>query len=289
MAGSSVELAERLSEASVRKQWDVYSAFDWPDALDREAHWYMSPELVSIHGTDVWESLSEPARKRLSFHEIVNFFSFVLLGERPLIEGMTHRMYRKATLGPVTEYLHHFVAEENKHMIMFGMFCNRYAGGIYPEKKLVLPREYAKGEEDIAFFCKVLIVEELGDYYNLKMMGDDRIHPLVAKINKVHHIDEARHLAFGREYLRELAAKHLGAWSDAERDGFRKWLVEYLRSSWGDFYNPAVYRDAGLEDGYGIRKLALEHPACRAMREAVSAKLAAYFVDIGLLGEAPSL
>jgi hypothetical protein len=174
-------------------------------------------------------------------------------------------------------------------MIMFGMFCNRYAGGIYPEKKLVLPREYAKGEEDIAFFCKVLIVEELGDYYNLKMMGDDRIHPLVAKINKVHHIDEARHLAFGREYLRELAAKHLGAWSDAERDGFRKWLVEYLRSSWGDFYNPAVYRDAGLEDGYGIRKLALEHPACRAMREAVSAKLAAYFVDIGLLGEAPSL
>jgi len=273
----------------VRKQWDVYTAFDWPERLEPDAHWYMSPELCSIHGTETWERLGESERRRLSFHEVVNFFSFVLLGERPLIEGMTHRMYRKATLGPVTDYLHHFVAEENKHMIMFGMFCSRYHGAIYPEKKLVLPREYAKGEEDIAFFCKVLIVEELGDYYNLKMMGDERIHPLVAKINKVHHIDEARHLAFGREFLREMAEQHLGKWSADERASFQKWLVEYLRSSWGDFYNPAVYRDAGLADGYGVRKMALEHPACRAMREAVSDKLIRYFLEIGLLDAAPSL
>lgn len=287
--GTAVELAQRLSDASVRKAWDVYSAFEWPERLEPEAGWYMSPELVSIYGTEVWEKLGETQRKRLSFHEIVNFFSFVLLGERPLIEGMTHRMYRKASLGPVTDYLHHFVAEENKHMIMFGMFCNRYAGGIYPEKKLVLPREYAKGEEDIAFFCKVLIVEELGDFYNLKMMSDDRLHPLVAKINKVHHIDEARHLAFGREYLRELAEKFRSGWSAEELGAFRKWLVEYLRSSWGDFYNPAVYRDAGIADGYAVRKMALEHPTCRRMRETVSEKLVSYFQDIGLLEEAPQL
>jgi hypothetical protein len=287
--GTSAELARRLSDASVRKAWDVYSAFDWPESLDPAAHWYMSPELISIHGTEAYERLSETERKRLSFHEIVNFFSFVLLGERPLIEGMTHRMYRKASLGAVTDYLHHFVAEENKHMIMFGMFCNRYAGGIYPEKKLVLPREYAKGEEDIAFFCKVMVVEELGDYYNLKMMADDSIHPLVAKINKVHHIDEARHLAFGREYLRELAAQFKDAWTAEQLASFRKWLAEYLRSSWGDFYNPAVYRDAGLADGYVVRKTALEHPACRRMRETVSEKLVAYFIEVGLLEEAPAL
>ena len=286
---TSAELAVRLSDASVRKQWDVYAAFDWPESIEPEAGWSMSPELISIYGTEAWDALDEVTRKRLSFYEIVNFFSFVLLGERPLIEGMTHRMYRKASLGAVTEYLHHFVAEENKHMIMFGTFCNRYAQKIYPEKKLVLPREYAKGEEDIAFFCKVLIVEELGDYYNLKMMSDGRIHPLVAKINKVHHIDEARHLAFGREYLREMAEQHLAAWSEEELASFRKWLGDYLRSSWGDFYNPAVYKDAGLENGYGIRKIALEHPVCREMRERVSEKVVDYFVDVGLLDEAPQL
>ena len=72
---SAEELAGRLSEASVRKTWDVYTAFDWPERLEPDAHWYMSPELISIHGTEPWEQLGEPERKRLSFYEIVNFFA----------------------------------------------------------------------------------------------------------------------------------------------------------------------------------------------------------------------
>jgi len=286
---TSVELAPRLSDASVRKAWDVYSAFDWPERLDPEAEWYMAPELVSLHGTELWDGLDDAARKRLSFHEIVNFFSFVLYGERPLISGLMNRMYRSNTQGAVTEYLHHFVDEENKHMIMFGTFCNRYAGKIYPEKKIVLPREYAKGEEDIAFFCKVLIVEELGDYYNLAMMSDPTINPLVARINKVHHVDEARHLAFGRELLRELAAEYLEQWSPEETKAFQEWLGRYLASSWGDFYNPAAYKDAGIADGYGTRKMALAHPACSAFRERASRKLVDYFLETELLSERPSV
>lgn len=285
---TAAELAPRLSQASVKKAWDVYSAFDWPEHLDPEAEWYMLPELVSIHGTETWAGLSETEQKRLSFYEVVNFFSFVLYGERPLISGLMNRMYRKRTQGPITEYLHHFVDEENKHMIMFGEFCNRYAGKIYPEKKLVLPREYAKGEEEVAFFCKVLIVEELGDFYNLKMMTNTTINPLVAQINKVHHVDEARHLGFGREFLRELADETIPGWTDAERDGFETWLVQYLLSCWGDFYNPAMYKDAGLADGYGIRKMALADPGCAKFRTEASQKLVDYFLETGLLREAPA-
>ncbi len=286
---NSTELAPRLSDASVRKIWDVYSAFDWPESLDPEAEWYMSPELISIYGTEVYEALSETQQKRLSFYEVANLFSFVLYGERPLISGLMNRMYRKNTHGVVTEYLHHFVDEENKHMIMFGMFCNRYAGRIYPEKKVVLPREYAKGEEDVAFFCKVLIVEELGDFYNLKMMSDTTINPLVARINKVHHIDEARHLSFGREFLRELAEESLEGWSEQETVSFQTWLANYLASCWGDFYNPAVYKDAGLEDGYGVRKMALDHTVCAEFRERASEKLVDYFLEVGLLTKRPIL
>lgn len=286
---TALDLAPRLTDASIRKLWDVHSAFDWPDYLDPEADWYMAPELVSIYGTEAWENLSETEQRRLSFYEVVNFFSFVLYGERPLISGLMNRMYRKNTQGAITEYLHHFIDEENKHMVMFGTFCQRYADKIYPEKKIVLPREYAKGEEEVSFFCKVLIVEELGDYYNLAMMSDKRIHPLVAKINKVHHVDEARHLAFGREFLSELAAQYVDEWSEAETERFQTWLVQYLTSSWGDFYNPSVYTDAGLEGGYKVRTMALEHAACRKFREEASAKLLDYFLENRLLSERPEL
>ncbi len=286
---TALELAPRLSDASTRKIWDVYSEFDWVDTIDPEEGWSMLPELVSIYGTDAWDALSETEQKRLSFYEIVNFFSFVLYGERPLVSGLMNRMYRKNTMGDITDYLHHFIDEENKHMIMFGEFCNRYAGKIYPEKKILMPREYAKGEEDVSFFCKVLIVEELGDYYNLKMMSDKTIHPLVARINKVHHVDEARHLSFGREFLREVAAQHIPEWTDEERGTFQNWLTQYLASCWGDFYNPAVYKDAGIENGYKVRQMAMQHPTCRAFRDEASAKVVDYFMDVGLLSERPAL
>jgi hypothetical protein len=282
------ELAVRLTRASRKKFWDVYNAFTWPDTLV-EGAWMMPPELISIHGTSAYEALDEAQRKRLSLFELGNFFSLVLQGERPLVQGLVHRLYSRSNNKDITEYLHHFVDEENKHMVMFGEFCHRYIGKVYPEKKISLPREYAKGEEEVAFFCKVMVVEELGDYYNLAIEKDERVDPLVREVNRRHHVDEARHLAFGRLYLAELFDKHRATWSDEQLAGFRAWLVEYLKASWGDYYNPTMYRDAGLADGYELRQLAMTHPECAAQRRRASAKLVDYFIKTGLLTEEPAL
>lgn len=249
----------------------------------------MPPELISIFGTPLYDTLDDEQKKRLSLFEIGNFFSLVLQGERPLVQGLVHRLYLKSTSREITEYLHHFVDEENKHMVMFGEFCNRYIGKVYPEKKISIPREYAKGEEEVAFFCKVLVVEELGDYYNVTIARDERIDPLVRELNRVHHIDEARHLAFGRSYLAELFARYSSEWSTESLAGFRSWLVAYLQGSWGDYYNPSMYRDAGLPEAYEVRTMALGHPACAEHRRQASKRLVDYFVEIGLLAEEPRL
>lgn len=282
------ELAGRLTRASRKKVWDVYNTFAWPDAL-ADGMWCMPPELISIYGTAAFDALDEKQKLSLSLYELCNFFSLVLHGERPLVQGLVHRLYSKGNTKEVTEYLHHFVDEENKHMVMFGEFCNRYIGKVYPEKKISLPREYAKGEEEVAFFCKVMVVEELGDYYNLVIEKDERVDPLVRDINKMHHVDEARHLAFGRLYLAELFDRFHPQWSAEQLAGFRQWLVDYLRASWGDYYNPTMYRDAGLADGYELRQLAMSHPVGTAHRQRASAKLVNYFMKHGLLLEEPVL
>ena len=284
----SSELAVRLTRASRKKFWDVYSAFSWPDALT-EGAWAMPPELLSLYGTAAYDALDEAQRRRLALYELGNFFSLVLQGERPLVQGLVHRLYLKSSGREITDYLHHFVDEENKHMVMFGEFCNRYIGKIYPEKKISLAREYSKGEEEVAFFCKVMVVEELGDFYNVLIERDERAEPLVRELNRVHHVDEARHLAFGRLYLAELFARYSSEWSAEILAGFRSWLVEYLRASWGDYYNPTMYRDAGLADAYEVRQMALAHPACAAHRQRASSKLVTYFVKIGLLADEPLL
>jgi len=281
------QLAERLSTASIKKAWDVYSAFDWPESIGPD-EWCMPPELCSLHGTSAWDALDEAGRKKLSLHEVGNFFSLTLHGERPLVQGLCNQMYSRQN-EPVTGYIHHFLDEENRHMVMFAMFCNRYVGKVYPLKKLVLPKKYAKGEEDVTFFIKALVIEELGDYYNVVMGHDDRLAPIVREVNKFHHRDEARHIVFGRKLLAEMFDHWAPQWSEETLAGVRAWLADYLRSSWADFYNPAVYKDAGIDDPYGARKEALEAKPCREHRERASAKLVDYFLDTGILDEAPAL
>src|SRR5690606_19719917 len=125
--------------------------------------------LVSVYGTELWDRMTEAQQKKLSLYEVANFFALTLHGERSLVAGMSDLLYSSKMTPQATEYLHHFIDEENKHMIMFGTFCQRYLSKVYPEKKIALPREYAKGEAEVMFFCKVMVVEELGDYYNVTM------------------------------------------------------------------------------------------------------------------------
>jgi hypothetical protein len=69
----------KLCEISRRKGVDPYTAFEWPETLD-SGQWFTSPELISAHGTPVWERMDETARMRLSFLEAVNFYSLNVHG-----------------------------------------------------------------------------------------------------------------------------------------------------------------------------------------------------------------
>jgi hypothetical protein len=130
------DLTAKLCRISEEHFVDPFSRLEWPESLGRQ-QWFMSPELISLHGTDIYQSLDEHQQQLLSFFELVNFFSINIHGERMLIEGLAKRLYRKNT-EVVSPYLHHFLDEENKHMFYFCRFCNRYAGKVYAEKKFTV-------------------------------------------------------------------------------------------------------------------------------------------------------
>jgi hypothetical protein len=278
---SSTELAAQLAVQSREHPWEVHTGLDWPDRLSGERP-LMPPELVSIYGTELYDELSEAQKHRLGLYEVANLFSLTLLGERPLVAGLSDRLYGKSLSESETEYAHRFIDEENKHMEMFGTFLRRYVGKVYPEKKIDFERVKERSEREVAFFCKVLVVEELGDYYNVKMMRDASLEPIVRQISEVHHRDESRHLGFGRRHLAELCEATLPSWSAEQRTAFTGWLQAYVRSSWNDFYNPRVYEDAGLGNGFPIRRMALSHPATAEHRKRASKKLLNTLGRIGL-------
>jgi len=280
-------IVDKLCRASEREYYNPYEALAWPDSVDMN-EWYTTPQFISIYGTAAYEAMSEEARKKLSFFEAVNFFSLNIHGEKSLIEGLAKRLYAKDTK-PVSPYLHHFLDEENKHMIYFGGFCMRYAGKVYPDRKIVFDREYARGEEDFLFFVKVMIFEEIVDFYNVKMGLDENLNPVARQINMLHHRDEARHLVFGRKLVAELFDRFSPEWDAETLAGVREYLQGYLLTTWKEYYNPAVYKDAGLNEAYELQKSAMEHPVCRAHRAEVSKSCIKFLVDHSILLDAPVL
>jgi len=262
---------ERLCTVSKAKYANPYTEINWPEQLDRN-QWFMSPELISIFGTEAYMRLSTAERRRLSFYEAINFFSLNIHGERPLVEGLARRLYRKGD--PAT---------------YFGGFCLRYAGKIYADKKLAFPRTYAPGEEDFLFFTKTLIFEKIVDVYNIRMSKDMRLAPLVRRINLLHHLDEARHLAFGHLFVQQMFQEYRHQWSDATLQALRDYLSNYLVATWNEYFNPEVYRDAGLDDPYGLKERAFHQPWARAHRREVTENCIRYLLSTGILSEEPVL
>ncbi|HVF89065.1 MAG TPA: diiron oxygenase [Blastocatellia bacterium] len=283
---------ERLCEASKRDYMNPYSSLEWPETLDPE-QWFTSPELISLYGSEAYDRLREPVRKRLSFYEAVNFFSLNIHGEKALVEGLARRLYARGPGGSeseeVTGYLHHFLDEENKHMIYFGRFCTKYAGKIYPDKKMAFPREYEEGEEDFLFFAKIMIFEEISDAFNVRMARDDRLVPLARRINLLHHRDEARHLVFGRRMVKELFTRHSEKWSGRTLEGVREYVGNYLKATWREYYNPEVYKDAGLDSPYETYSAALDEPGGRERRRRISEPCVRYLLENEILIEEPLL
>ena len=277
-------LVNTLVQASQRQAQNPWEAIDWPESLEA-LDWCFSPELVSLLGTPEWEAANEEQRRRLCLSECVNFFSLNVHGERALLVGLTERLYR-SSFGEVTPYLHHFLDEENKHMQYFGRFCNAYAGGVYPERKMPLGSDASeKGIADLLFFARVLVFEMLVDAYNQRMAKDERLAKVVREINRIHHQEEARHLSFGRHILERLAAEAMPEWSAEELTQVQGYLSAYIESVWAEYYNPQAYLDAGFDDAYALRRRAYECDHQVTHRRTITVPVRSILNDLNLLHE----
>lgn len=280
------QLCERLCAKSREDFYDVYNRFEWTETIDSD-RLAMPLEYTTLYGTDVWAGLTDEQKHRLAICEVGNLFAGTLHGEQLLVAGLSSQLYGKKLSPEVTDYLHHFLDEENKHMIMFGLYCRKYVGRVYPAKGLPLPKVSKPGEDIIGFYALAMVVEDFGDFFNIRTMKDDNCDALVREISKVHHIDESRHLSFDRAYLADLCEEWLPQWTDEQRTQFSDWLKGFMKAHWGTYYNPSVYKDAGIDDPYEVRRHALVHPAQQELYAKVNDKLTRFFTKVGLLLETP--
>ena len=263
-------ILERLSEKSVEDRYNPFTHFAWPESLPEEAYW-MSPSLMSIHGTQIEAELSEKQKMALSKWESINFYSMNVHGIRELLIEVVDRIHTRGFEVP-SEFFHHFIGEENDHMWFFAEFCLRYGGKLYSTLRLNDSSPRDPGIANLLVFCRILLFEEIVDHYNMTMAYDNLLHETIREVNRVHHRDESRHIAFGRELVAMLFESVRPTLTTEQRSEVESYLKKYLVVSLNSFCNPTVYRDAGLDTIPGLRSRLLADPgrsvgARRAVRK----------------------
>ena len=274
------QILAKLSAVSEEEFIDP-GRLEWPAEVDPNA-WYFTPELISLYGSDIWESLDDRQRKRLSLAEAVNFFSLNIHGEKYLISEISRRLY----IGEESElsrYLLHFVDEEARHMMYFAGFCRRYAEKIYPDHT-VHGEDSGDAELDMfLLFARINVFEEIVDHYNRIMAKDERLALIAREINRIHHVEELRHLNFGRNFLRHCLDRHIDDWDEVRRQELRNHLSSYLKFVWKQYYNPETYQDAGIDEAFEVWCVAADSPSAVQHRNEVNQKRLSYLRKLQLL------
>jgi hypothetical protein len=275
------DILERLSAQSVEDYYNPYKTFEWPESLPTGI-WWMSPELMTTAGHELETELNIEQRQRLSRAESINFYSLNVHGIRELLIEVTRRIHTREFAAP-SEYFHHFIGEENEHMWFFAEFCLRYGGKIYTQPRGGAAAVPPSRAESLLVFARILIFEELVDHYNMTMAADARLHDTVRAVNRIHHQDESRHIAFGRELVKVLFGEFKADATQTELDEVEDYLKRYMNFSFESLFNPQVYKDAGLPRPLEIRTRLLSAPERTDKEKYVFRKTLPYLQRVGII------
>lgn len=275
---------DRLVKLSNDDEYNPFNDIDWDVELPQDTLW-LSDELMSIHGT-AWEgSLSREQIVALSKWECVNFFSLNVTGIRELLIEMMSRIHTPG-YELTSEYLHHLIDEENEHMWYFSRFCLQFGGKIYKDRAIRFDSFEEADIRNFLTFITILIFEEIVDFYNKHMGADESLPPLVRQVNRLHHLDETRHIAYGRLNA-ELLYRDLRERYDEDRlRELEHAIKRFMLMSMQKMYNVQSYRDAGIPNPLSVRKELLGHPARIHFNERVLAKTAKFFAKAGIFANA---
>jgi hypothetical protein len=270
------QILDRLTAMSERDYYNPYQVFEWPDELPEKQYW-MSPDLMTIHGTAVERELSEEQLWALSKWESINFYSLNVHGIRELLIEVISRIHTSGFERP-SEYFHHLVGEENEHMWFFATFCLRYGKRIYPDKQL---RWEGEGQDDAAnflVFMRLLLFEEIVDFFNKRMATDERLHPTIRQVNAIHHQDESRHIAFGRQAVAHLHGELRKTLPKERLAELERYCKTYIRASVDSLCSPTAYKDAGVENPYEVRNRVLADPSHDDFRQKILKRTMTFMV-----------
>jgi hypothetical protein len=281
---SREETAARLLRSSAQHSYDPDVDIDW-DAPEEPDKLFLPEELVTLYGTPLWETMTEDQRINLGRYELAWITSQGIVAELGL---MTMLVRVAAMHDPTSSHVHYAlteVADECRHSTMFSRALEVHRREGDPELPKLPP--WALGVARLAgavlpigpvSWAGTLMVEDILDKLQRETLNDDRLQPRVRMVNRIHVLEEARHMTYARDELSRSVA----------RSGIVGLALSRLAVALMAYANPmlsmhpAVYKAVGL-DPQEARRQALANPNRHIALQRHAERFVATMQDAGLI------
>ncbi len=195
----------RLIEVSNRKIMDLETSFAWEGGVDRERR----PKAEAngwLFGTRFWDLLTAEQKHEMLWVEIARDISmFIWLEQRlpPLYVGYINK-HRGDIPSPVYDYLMIFSREEIVHTLAFRRYVKLAGMSLFaPPEGYGLLFDTLPTMHPVVGILYTLIIEWVAELGAMHIAKDTSIDPLTRQLIVVHHFDEARHIAFGKQIVQD--------------------------------------------------------------------------------------
>ncbi|GLZ35840.1 membrane protein [Lentzea sp. NBRC 105346] len=273
--------AERLLKSSADKFYDPEVDIDWAAPLV-DGKFFVPEHRISLYGTPMYESLSLEQRIELSKHELASVASVGLWFELLLMQMLVKVVYNTDPTSRHAQYALTEVADECRHSTMFARLVERVGCPAYGPVRQVhrLGKLLPTVGYGPAMYGSILVAEEILDRLQREAMADDNVQPLVRMVNRIHVLEEARHVRFAREEV----VRGMPSLSRAEL-AYQRWLVAnvsmYITRT---IINPAVYSAVGL-DPREARRAAFGNPRFHETMQWAGERIISFLDEVGMIGK----
>jgi hypothetical protein len=265
---------DKLNTASVRRVIEPEEEFAWGELGEGQ----LIPDcLLSIDPDE--HGLTPEQRATLSREEVASLLESGVRFETVLIAAFALELAeRRVIVDPRTTYSLHEMGEETRHSRAF----LRLVEHIAPTAPRLLMRgvplfvrnRIQRGllRHPVLLYVFVLAGEEIPDLMQKLASEHPETDRLLAGVNRYHRQEEARHLAYARMRLPELA-REATAW---ERFRMRHTVAFGIHRLFDSMIDPGVYTTVGLpgmktwvKAARSERRLAMRYAATRPILEQV--------------------
>jgi hypothetical protein len=190
----------KLIETSHKRPMNFADVLPWEQGIDKSKPPKL-PEHCWFYGTPYYDKFTDEQKQELLWLQVARDISMFITLEQtlPVLYMGYINKYAGDLSKEVTEYLMIFSKEEIVHTMMFKRYLNDAELPLYNSEyatKNLLER--LPDMHPIMGILYTLILEWVAELGAIHSTQSESVEPLTKELFNEHHIDEARHISFGK-------------------------------------------------------------------------------------------